>query len=236
MLKKITEWIVKYFDKFVYSVVITASVFSFCLLFFPAFLPIIDDNDRVGIVQLLFEIAGVLALIFAALEFRKSQRKPKLDLGLSNRSLDHPEFEILKEYDYLVDRVNWPIRFHTVLENYGDALGRWIKIKLSLRNSNPNYSIRFYKESEDTDNYWKPTGDNPAFTHYFDGKDSFVHYSKNRTQNNPGECHILGDFRISVVDQRTGQIPDCSLILDYSIKADGMDEVNGILTMRIHNN
>ena len=43
-------------------------------------------SDRIGFSQLILELVGSLAILLAAYEFHKSQRKPKLELFLSPQS------------------------------------------------------------------------------------------------------------------------------------------------------
>jgi len=88
-------------------------------------------SDRINLAQLVIETAGfslaLLAGIFAAWEFRRSQLRPSLQLSLADRARKEmaDSFVTTKDRDKFVP-------FDIVIRNTGAAVARFVKVQITF--------------------------------------------------------------------------------------------------------
>lgn len=88
-------------------------------------------------------------------------------------------------------------------------------------------------ESDNREVYWDQKNSSNSLALEFDGRDSFVIYSQSRDENRGlGGYESLGFFNIGLLTSDATELGNHELILFYSIKADGMDEVKKMLILR----
>ena len=122
------------------AILVILTLLAVCIvLFFPSMLPqqVQDIGHRIALGELLTGVAGVFALLLAAWEFRQSQRAPKLRLWMESRiegNASEPTRVFVARCEYTREAsvgTVYSFPFKLLLENYGDAPARWVKVSIT---------------------------------------------------------------------------------------------------------
>jgi hypothetical protein len=235
---KLTKRLEKLLDKYIapttYALSLFAIIISLLLIFCPNQFPNVDDRDRVGLSQLSFEAAGVSALILAAREFNKRQRKSKLDLWISEPAPTDKKFDPLKLLANTRTRPSTiEFRFHLVLENYGDSIASWIRINLQLTTQNDSDKSMSLKHV-DNNEFWNTARNENKHLHIFNGRSAYQISYHPKGDDGLGERDSIGLFHLNVSHPQGKDLSPQEIVIAFEIHTHEIEEKrSGQLVFRI---
>ncbi len=233
-------------------VVIVALIISAVFLFSPLPLPLLPPNltkdNLIGLAQLSIEVAGVSSLLLAAWEFHRTQRKPKLRLWmehLRDKPAGKPTQKITMAHEHSSPGGGkiYDFPFQLLIENYGNAVGRWARISLEIYDPRPpvradmglresDLDLRTSRQAFPNLGTWVPdsgtTGSRKRFT--FHASDSFVVYSHppNITDLRPW-MDELGFFVLEVPVRNDEDLEKLTVQILCTVEADGFSRESQVL-------
>jgi len=233
-------------------IVVLSIVAIIVLLFIPNVWPehLRDDVGlRVSLAGMATGLAQVVALLLAAVELSRAQRTPKLRLWMSPLGSGEPTGELTT--GYTVHQVRnaqkgigtlYQCRFMLLLENYGDAPGRWVKASIRVADARPpvpglhcDHTQIYVSSTEFSLGKWVSDPHRRAPTwHVFYGGDDFIAYPHpKKIDSRRPWLEEIGIFSLRLpvsVGEDEGKI---EVQLKCSLQADNMDKVDETFSFRI---
>lgn len=179
-------------------------------------------SDRINLAQLVVETAGfslaLMAGIFAAWEFRRSQLRPSLRLFLYDRARKTTGDTLVTTKDR-----NKNVLFDIYISNDGLAVARFVKIRIFFTAAPLFAEPPLELLSGPLEEYWDYKEVAGAREFVFDGKDQYVCH--------PKDSEELGPFKLFIgVEHQYRHSP---YKVAYFISADRMKEQVGHFVFRV---
>ncbi len=208
-------------------------------LFLPNLLPkhLQGTGDRLALAQLVISLASLLALLLAAWEFSKAQRRPELhlmlqpiDAGLYGEPATVYILRHIHSSEQGFGTVYKSI-FKLVVDNPGDAPARWVKISIELIDPrppvprlNPAKSVLERSLSyEPASGAWTPAQTVASLaTYVFHGGDDFIVYSRPKKVKALSDwLEDIGHFELKVPIAHDENEQELVVQVVCSVQADG---------------
>lgn len=187
-------------------------------------------SDRINLAQLVIETAGfflaLMAGIFAAWEFRRSQFRPSLRLLLYDRKRTELGDSLVTTKD-----CNKAVPFDIRIHNEGRAVARFVKVEILFIGkplfAKPSTTMGILRSptlvSSSLAEYWHYEDIDQGRRFIFEGRDGYVCH--------PGTIETLGSYELSIaVEDQYSRSPEAVF---YSILADRMDFRGGLFEFHV---
>ncbi len=204
---------------------------------------------RISAAGMATGVAQVVALLLAAVELRRAQRAPKLGLWMDPVRSGEPTGELTRVYTgnrvrNAQDGVGtiYQFSFMLLLENYGDAPGRWVKASIRVADARPavrglhcDHTEINLSATEFSPGKWVSDPKRRAARwHVFHGGDDFIAYRHPRKIDSLRPwLEEIGHFTLHLPVSAGEDERKVEVQLKCSLQADNMDRVDETLRFRI---